>query len=156
MKLYLVQHARAVAKAENPERPLSVEGLSDMHRVIKLLSKRKHPVSVREIRHSGKRRAQQTAELLLEAVHTEHSLVEDADLVPNADPEIWIYKLLGMTGELMLVGHMPHLLKLGERLLSIFGTQHGKTTELSFVNGGVICLERNELGVWRRKWGVTP
>ncbi|MDP6525166.1 MAG: phosphohistidine phosphatase SixA [Kiritimatiellia bacterium] len=153
--LYLVQHARALTKDEDSSRPLSKQGVADMHRVIKLLSKRKDVVRVREIRHSGKLRSQQTAELLCEAVETKHGLVEDAYLVPNADPSVWAGMLLGCAEDLMIVGHMPHLAKLAERLF-VMGYATKKRPELTFKNGGVICLCRNEMGVWRKRWAVTP
>jgi len=154
MKLYLVQHAQAIAKEIDPERPLSPEGVSDMHHMIKLLGKRKHPLCVSEVYHSNKLRARLTAEMLLKAIHSDRGLIEDRDLVPSADPDIWVHKLRERTEDLMLVGHMPHLKRLGERLLALPGAIHAP--ELTFVNGGVICLSRTEPGVWHKKWATTP
>jgi len=155
MNLYLVQHARALTKDEDPARPLSEQGVADMHRVIKLLSKRKEPVRVTQIRHSSKLRARQTAELLIEAVYTQRGLVEEPDLLPAADPAVWVKGLFGCSADLMLVGHMPHLAEVANGLLNMFRSGE-EPLEVTFKNGGVICLCRNELGVWRKRWAIAP
>jgi phosphohistidine phosphatase len=155
-ELYLVQHAKALTKEEDPERPLSEEGRAEMARVVKALKKRKNPLRVTAIRHSGKLRARQTAELLLDTVHTSPTLIVDEDLAPDADPEVWVRKLLSLSGGVMLVGHLPHLQTLADRLLSLFPDPRKKPPEVSLTNGAVLCLRRNDLGVWRKGWLTSP
>ena len=66
MKLYLVQHANAVSKQQNPERPLLKQGRRDMQKIAAFV---KHlGLCVDYLWHSPKRRAEQTAELLSQAV----------------------------------------------------------------------------------------
>src|SRR4030095_10020237 len=66
MTLYLVQHGEAKAEAEDPERPLTARGRDDIGRLAALLART--GVRVARLAHSGKRRAQETAELLAAAV----------------------------------------------------------------------------------------
>ena len=60
--LYLVQHGEAVPDDVDPARPLSQAGKKDVERLAEFLARRKLAVS--RILHSGKLRAQQTAELI--------------------------------------------------------------------------------------------
>src|SRR5688500_9788627 len=62
MRLYLVQHGEAVPEQVDPQRPLSEAGRRDVQAMARLLA----GAGIRPTRivHSGKRRAQETAELL--------------------------------------------------------------------------------------------
>ena len=62
---------------------------------------------------------------------------------------------MGFAEDLIIVGHMPHLAKLADRLF-VVGYATKKRPDLTFKNGSVICLCRNELGVWRKRWAVPP
>ena len=66
MRLYLVQHGDAIPERVDPERPLSAEGRRDVEAVARLLAS----AGTRAVRvaHSGKLRAQQTAEVLAAAL----------------------------------------------------------------------------------------
>ena len=66
MTLYLVQHGEAKAEAEDPEWPLTARGRDDIGCLAALLART--GVRVARLDHSGKRRAQETAELLAAAV----------------------------------------------------------------------------------------
>ena len=62
MKLYLMQHGNAMSKAENSERPLSEKGQQDVEGISAFLARSKSKIS--EIRHSGKRRTEETAHIV--------------------------------------------------------------------------------------------
>jgi Histidine phosphatase superfamily (branch 1) len=66
MRLYLMQHGAALAKDVDPARPLSEQGEQDVRRIAAFLARA--GVGVGRIWHSGKRRAEQTAELLAAAL----------------------------------------------------------------------------------------
>jgi phosphohistidine phosphatase len=66
MQLYLVQHGKAKPEEEDAERRLTENGIRDVQRVDDFL--RGTGVSVDAISHSGKPRAQQSAELLANTV----------------------------------------------------------------------------------------
>ena len=58
-KLYLVQHGEAKSKAEDPQQPLAEQGREDVAQVVAFAAGA--GLQVRQIRHSGKRRAEETA-----------------------------------------------------------------------------------------------
>lgn len=143
MKLYLVQHAKSKSEQEDPSRPLSEEGLNDANKMAVFLSN----IVVNKIYHSGKLRAQQTAEILAKSLKTE--IIKANNLEPLANPEIWEDSISKELDDIMIVGHLPHLGKLASLLLD-------NTPEnlVVFQQGGVICLERNDS--WMIRWFVTP
>ena len=151
MNLYLVQHAEAVPKEENPDRPLSEKGRADILKVARHLSMNAD-IMVRQINHSGKTRARQTAELLAEALEPTEGISDVPDLAPLDDPAVWVSYLADTTRNLMLVGHLPHLSKLATLLLCKDDTK----TVVDFQMGGVVCLGRADDGNWSLCWMVTP
>ena len=64
MELYLVQHGEAKSKTEDPQRPLTKRGRDEVQRVAAFAAKAGLKVS--QVRHSGKRRAEETASILAE------------------------------------------------------------------------------------------
>jgi phosphohistidine phosphatase len=151
MNLYLVQHAEAMLKEENPERPLSEKGRGDIQKVAGYLA-RNADILIRQINHSGKTRARQTAEILAEALEPTEGISDVPDLAPRDDPNVWVSYLADTTRNLMLVGHLPHLSKLAALLLCNDDTK----TVVAFQMGGVVCLGRDEGGDWSLRWMVTP
>ena len=53
MNLYLVQHAKSKTEEEDPKKPLSVKGFSDIRKIAVFITKQYHS-RVKCIMHSGK------------------------------------------------------------------------------------------------------
>jgi phosphohistidine phosphatase len=151
MRLYLIQHAEAKSKEENPSRPLSEKGLKDIKKVAKY-AQRNLRIQVAEIVHSGKLRAVQTANVLAEHLKPTKGPTTSKDLEPLANPGIWKNRLAETTKDIILVGHLPHLSKLSGLLLA--GNEDNEIIE--FRMGVIVCLERDESGRWSTKWMITP
>jgi phosphohistidine phosphatase len=151
MKLYLVQHAEAKSKAEDPSRPLSENGSKTIIEVAKHAAQHLR-IQVAEIVHSGKLRAKQTAEVLAEHLKPTKGLTPSKDLEPLADPEVWMKNLAETQKDTMLVGHLPHLSKLSSLLL----TGNEDKEIIWFKMGGMVCLERDESSHWTTRWIITP
>lgn len=151
MNLYLVQHGEARSKTEDPERPLSDKGREEVQRVAGYVARRTDIV-IRQINHSGKTRARQTAELLAEAIQPPEGISDVPDLAPLDDPGVWVSYLAETTRDLMLVGHLPHLSKLAALLICRDSSQK----VVDFQMGAVVCLGRDEEGDWSVRWMVTP
>jgi len=149
MRIYLVQHGLAMDEQQDPDRPLSGQGLEDVTRVAGFLSLFEKP-KPSHIFHSGKKRAQQTAEMIAEAWHIKN-VAEAEDLSPNANPEVWEAKLHAMHEDVLLVGHLPHLPKLASLL--ICGDL--EVQPIRFRNGGVLCLEKDVSG-YKVLWQINP
>ncbi|MDP8299148.1 MAG: histidine phosphatase family protein [Candidatus Tantalella remota] len=62
MRLYLVQHGKAMAKDQDPDRPLTVKGKEDSAKIAKFLNTA--GISIDAIWHSTKTRAIETAQIL--------------------------------------------------------------------------------------------
>jgi phosphohistidine phosphatase len=150
VQLYLVQHGKAKPKDEDPERTLTEEGRAEVEGVARFLAP---SLSAQRavIYHSGKARARQTAHALT-AAFPSAALEEVGGLGPMDDPLIWAQRLAEGEGDVVLVGHLPHLGRLAGLLLA------GSPEEqpVSFSNGGVVCLRRNAEGRWTLVWSVVP
>src|SRR5687767_10307211 len=130
MRLYLVQHGDSVPEQADPKRPLSVVGRRQIEAITRLLAS----AGARPERtiHSGKLRAQQTAEL-----PAFDSVVEAAaGLSPN-DPVKSVARMVaGLPADTMLVGHLPFMARLAGHLVT--GDEHEEV--VAFVPGTVLCL----------------
>ncbi|GBC85065.1 Phosphohistidine phosphatase SixA [bacterium HR11] len=145
--VYLVRHGEATSEAEDPRRPLTAEGRQEVTRIAEHLGRLRLPVQ--RIVHSGKLRAQQTAEIL--ARYLTPASVEAAEgLAPLDDPSEAVRLIETATGPLMLVGHLPHLSRLASRLLGV-----DREVVAPLPGGGVLCLTRGEAG-WQIAWLLTP
>jgi phosphohistidine phosphatase len=147
MYLYLVQHGEAKSAEEDPARPLSEKGRSDVGKVASLVSS----IAVDSMYHSGKRRAVETAEILAEHVKPGEGIFEEEGLAPMDDPGLWAGRLKTEEKNIVLVGHLPHMARLASLLLT--GQSEAGVVELRM--GGVLCLKREE-GRWSLQWMVVP
>ncbi len=149
MFLYLIQHGEAMSKDQDPERPLSEKGQEDVKKMASYASQ--IGISVDEIRHSGKLRAEQTAEALSKSLKPSQGLTETDGLAPLDDPMIWVARLKERSKSTMLVGHLPHLGKLASLLLC----GDGEKNVVAFKMAGIVCLQRDEEGQWSLQWMIT-
>jgi phosphohistidine phosphatase len=150
VRVYLVQHAKYVGEEKDPKKPLSEIGKESTEKMAKFLSEKLH-LNLDRIFHSGKLRAQQTANIIASHLHPKE-FEANKDMNPLDDPNIWKEKLEKTNENMMLVGHLPHLSKLASSLLIGDGTKE----LVSFKMGGVVCLERDEKGYWILNWMVLP
>ena len=150
MKLYLVQHGHAVAKDMDPARPLSDQGRADARRTASFLGRA--GVRVSTILHSGKKRTEETAELLAASVGTvEHP--DDISGIAPLDPVPEFARTVnGWTSDTMVVGHLPFM----GRLVSHLVAGDEAVSTVAFRPGTVLCLEREESGGWSIAWMIRP
>lgn len=151
MNLYLVQHAQAKQKEEDPERQLTEKGQVDIRKVAAFIAEQAD-IQVGSIMHSGKTRARQTAEVLAEHLNPPDGVKEADGLEPLADPSIWVEKLAGEREDVMLVGHLPYMSKLTAKLLC----RDEEKMVVNFQMGGIVCLTGDESGIWSVCWMVIP
>ena len=151
MKLFLVQHAESKHKEEDPTRPLSERGWKDIKKMAKHAEEHLH-IDVRQIFHSSKLRAEQTAKVLAEHLNPPEGVTTDRNLEPLADPKAWKKRLVETTEDVMLIGHLPHLSKLASSLL--FGNENEEV--IAFRMGGIVCLQRDQQYRWTIQWVITP
>jgi phosphohistidine phosphatase len=155
MHLYLVQHGEARSEAEDPERPLTERGREEAARVARFLAR--HGARPAAIRHSGKRRAEQTAAIFAEALLGDAGAIQAVSGINPKDPVEPVAEPLSneAAGSVMLVGHLPSL----SRLASLLLAGDAERTIVRFRQGGAVCLVRSESGPgaqWSLAWMVTP
>jgi len=151
MDLFLVQHARSRTKEEDPERSLSDEGYQEIEKMAMFAAKN-CGIEVRKIIHSGKLRAKQTAEILAEKLRPVEGCEEADGLDPMAEASLWAGKIEDIHGNIMLVGHLPHLGNLAGALL--YGD--AAKNPINIHNSGIIKLARNSENRWLIDWIIVP
>jgi phosphohistidine phosphatase len=150
MIVYLVQHGQSKSEEEDPQRRLTDKGIGEVKKVADFL----HPLElgVDAVWHSGKARAQQTAELLAEAVSARGRVVQREGLGPKDQVAPTKQALERTGGDVMIVGHLPFLGKLVALLVT--GSEANEIVEFQF--GGVVCAERRDDRKWKIAWMITP
>lgn len=108
--LYLVRHGEAKPAQEDPERPLTERGQQQARRTAAWLAATGLPVE--RIMHSGKRRAEQTAEIMAGHLSPPPHSEAVAGLAPNDDVRPMAEAAQRQGPALMLVGHLPFLSRL--------------------------------------------
>jgi phosphohistidine phosphatase len=149
MDLYLVQPGEAKPEAEDPERPLTDQGVEAVRRVASWAAQ--VGVRVDQIRHSGKRRAEQTAALLAERLSPANGVISVEGLKPNDDVRPVAEALRAGHGPVMLVGHLPFL----SRLASVLVAGNPEGVVVHFRQAGIVCLSQEE-GKWAVNWVMPP
>lgn len=159
MRLYLLRHAEASYDAvSDAERELTSKGV----RSIETLCQHIKPKALNdlcEVRHSGFKRARQTAELFLNNIKRSMPMVEWSGMCPADDPCAQLRDIDQLVQSTMLVGHNPHLTCLTGLLL----TGEPNPNCIRFKKSGLLCLEKvsdaNAMhpgGQWQINWYLTP
>jgi phosphohistidine phosphatase len=150
MKLYLVQHGAAVAKENDPQRPLTPEGRADIKRLAAFLERA--GVRVKRVIHSGKLRAEQTAECLADAIAAGIELEASGLINPNDDPRAFDWQSDSWDRDTLIVGHLPFLAKLIAHL--VVGDE--ARLLVAFQPGTAVCMEHVDGTRWVINWMIRP
>lgn len=144
MFLYLVHHGKTVDAVSDPRRPLSEMGAIAARRIaVMVASKGAKPEA---IWHSGKYRARQTADILWRECNPLAENLAVHGLRPNDSTRWIVERLLNLSSDTMLVGHVPHL----DDLLRVLVADESTT----FPVHGVVALQRLD-NSWRECWRLT-
>lgn len=149
MKVLLVQHGEAKSKDEDSTRPLSEEGFRKTEKVAAWIGR--HSFSVAEIKHSGKKRAEETAVIFARHLSPDKGVFAVEGLNPDDDVMSFAESLSEQEEPLMIVGHLPFMNKLAGLLLA----GDPERNVISFVNSGVVCLEKDK-NQWSIAWIIVP
>ena len=149
MDFFLVRHGEALPDSEDPRRPLSPRGRSDVEAVARAAAAKN--ITVAAIVHSDKLRARETAEIFARLVAPANGFRQITGVAPEDDPEIARAELEAFAEPLMIVGHLPHLARLASLLLT--GDRERPTIEFSTAT--IACFSRNG-GSWKFSWIISP
>jgi len=151
MALYLVQHGKNNPKDVDPEQHLSDEGREEVRRIAQ--AAKQHALKVRRIDHSPKDRAKETAEIFASLLQPEQGVSERQGIKALDDVHDLARSLDAKDEDVMLVGHLPFM----EKLTAYLAAGKDEPPVLTFQNGGIVCLKRNEEGGnWVVAWTLMP
>jgi phosphohistidine phosphatase len=148
MRLYLMQHGEARSEAEDPERSLTIRGEEETKKISD--AAKRLGIRPSKIYHSGKKRAEQTAGIIVGAFDLSVQLGQG--LNPNDDIRPWAERISRETEDLMIVGHLPFLEKLASFL--VCGDEGAKA--VMFRYSAMVCLEKKESGRWSVDRVIKP
>ena len=109
-------------------------------------------LSIDYIWHSGKTRAQQTAEVLVEAVDIRKEMSAYDGLAPNDDVKIIKDEITSNNQDIMIVGHMPFV----SRLASLLLAASESSGTVAFRQGGIVYLNYSDENQWQLSWMIIP
>lgn len=140
MRVYLVRHGTAVSEKEDPTRPLSAEGRRDIEHVARTLGNMN--LKVDTIYHSGKLRSEQTALIIAGSIEANNGFRKTSGLAPNDQPEEALELIDSAEGDILLVGHLPHL----DNLLRALVRPAESESLPEFTAGACIGVEKSSRG----------
>lgn len=150
MPIYLVQHALSLPKHLDPDKGISPEGRATAETIAGVA--RGYGIRVSRIRHSGKKRAKETAEIFARTLEPEGGVTEMPGLAPLDDVTV-VAAELDPASNVMLVGHLPFM----ERLSAYLVTGMATRPVFRFQNAGIVCLEPNlDFDSWVIVWSLSP
>ena len=147
MKVYLVHHAAALSKEQDPERHLSPLGREQADR----LGARFREIGVAPLRilHSEKQWTRETAERIAARLGAEDRAVPAGYPINTDDPlEPFLAEIDKADGDLMMCGHVHYLRRAASRL--VCGDETARVFEFKPGNGTAVCLDDADGG-----WVIT-
>ena len=158
MRLYLLRHAEAAPGIPDAGRLLTERGYGQIDALAATLDWT-FLNDLKQVEHSGLVRARQTGERLLAQLKSKVPLQVRPGLRPNDDPVLLGLDLAVCKDDRLLVGHNPHLARLGGLLLA----GAGQEVPLVLKKAGLIGLERQRtaskekpFGQWTLLWMISP
>jgi phosphohistidine phosphatase len=147
--LVIVRHGEAEPDEVDPARPLTSQGRQDVERLAACLATA--DLTLQRIVHSDKLRARQTAQILQRHLAADLDAVASDGLHPNDDVGFAVDLADHTAGASMIVGHLPHLERVIDSLLS--GRLDTRIVELQA--GAAAVLARRPHG-WTLRALIQP
>jgi phosphohistidine phosphatase len=138
MEFYLMQHGQAVPEYENPEQPLSREGVARIQ--ASAAAMKRMGIAFDVIVCSPKKRSRQSAALVAEGVNYPYSdIVETEKVKATAPPDEAVSFLREYGGDkrVLVAGHLPSLARIASLLLG--GSEDA--VRVRFENGGLCRID---------------
>lgn len=148
MKLYLMRHAEALSAEINPECPLSDRGKAQAQKIANFLAPQ--GILVSHVFHSGKLRAQQTAEIVATAIASKRLISVLPGITPNDQVSPILTEINEWTESALIVSHLPFL----PRLLSALILHHENEMLVDFQCATLICLTQISPKKWYMNWAL--
>lgn len=151
MRLYLARHGDYVSASDDFGRVLSERGRRDIAAIARAMADK--GVTISTTLHSGKIRAQQTAEILADALMPASIISMIDGIRPDDDPIAFEASHFGsLADDTLIVGHLPFMGRMVSQLL----TGDADRSPHQFEAGTVVCLEERDDGKWSKLWAIHP
>ncbi len=150
MKVYIVRHGKAASSDVDPQRGLIAAGRAQVERIadhLKSLS-----ISVDCLWHSGKARAEQTAQILADAITVKEGVTAHPGLSPNDHVRPIRGEIESAGQDIMIVSHLPFV----GILTSLLLTGSESAWLINFKEATTVCLEKPSNNHWQVEWVVAP
>jgi len=149
MNLYIVRHGQAGAATNDAARLLTDRGRLEVETVAAAASQ--HGAAVRQIRHSGRARARETAEIFAAVLNPPAGMIETPGIHPEDPVDPIALSLFGEREALMLVGHLPFV----SRLVGLLTVGDANRAPVNFPTATIACLQ-GEDSEWELVWTESP
>jgi len=148
MKVYLIHHANALSKEQDPERHLSELGRQQADQLgARFKAAGANPV---RILHSDKQWTKETAERVAAAMGLADRTAQAAYPVNTGhDIAPFLAEIAACGGDVMMAGHVDYLRRIAAKLLC--GDESVRIAEFKPGHGTVFCLEESD-GDWAVAW----
>jgi phosphohistidine phosphatase len=148
MALFLVQHGLSQPKNIDPDPGLSELGIEKTKLIANVAKNYKIPV--KQIAHSGKTRAEQTARIFKESLAVNQAIRQVDGIRPMDDVTVFA-STIDPDANMMVVGHLPFM----GRLVSYLTAGDKNKNVYRFQNSGIVCLDVEDNN-WFIKWTLNP
>lgn len=151
MKIYLMRHGEAESAGKDKDRRLSQAGKNDVTKLAAFL----HPLNltVDHFFHSDKMRAIETATIIATAIYSRSPMLMRKELDSMSSIHELLDELPTLSGDILLVGHMPYMGKLA----SFLTAAHENVANYAIEPGCIICFEAGGFrSNWQLAWMINP
>ena len=149
MDLYIVRHGEAHPGNNDAARMLTDRGRADVNRVATAANLR--GASVRQVRHSGRERARETAEIIAGVLDPPAGVIATSGIHPEDDIDPIALSLFGERDSLMLVGHLPFV----ARFVGLLTLGDANRSPVKFPTATIACLHGQD-DQWELAWTEHP
>jgi len=145
-----MRHGEALSPQVDPERGLTENGKKKIELVASHL--KKEDVDFKQIIHSKKKRARETAEIMARIISPEIKPDSHPHITPNDDPEFILTELNSWDEDTLIASHLPFV----PNLITLLTGQDAYLSNISYETGTVVCLEKRDIETWAVKWATSP
>jgi phosphohistidine phosphatase len=124
--------------------------MQDVDRLARFL--KKAGIKVDRVIHSGKLRAVQTAECLVNLIAPGLELEASGIINPNDNPKAFDWQSESWDKDTLIVGHLPFMAKLVSHLV----VNDESKLITAYQPGSIVCLERVIDAHWQIDWMLRP
>lgn len=99
-----------------------------------------------------KKRARQTAEIMVHNIAPDVTPTLHQHITPNDDPGLIISEINTWNEDTLITSHLPYV----PHLITLLTGKDAFLSAITFETGTVVCLEKNNNSDWSIMWSTCP